>query len=75
LINLKSKVLVDSQQIIDDKRQKQIDFIQANEVLKRQKHIKDHSDLVDKKNYRLNYFPFTHGDAILHQRRAWKEMQ
>jgi len=24
--------------------------------------------------YRLSYFPFTHGDAVQHQRRAWKEM-
>jgi hypothetical protein len=26
-------------------------------------------------NYKLTYFPFTHGDSILHQRQAWKEMQ
>lgn len=26
-------------------------------------------------NYKLTYFPFTHGESILHQRQAWKEMQ
>lgn len=29
----------------------------------------------EKKNYKMAYFPFTHGDSILHQRRMWKEMQ
>ena len=30
---------------------------------------------MEKKNYKLAYFPFTHGDSIMHQRRMWKEMQ
>jgi hypothetical protein len=33
------------------------------------------NDSVEKKNYKLSYFPFTHGDSIIHQRQAWKEMQ
>jgi hypothetical protein len=32
--NLRQKMLLDLQQVNDDKRQKQIDFIQANEALK-----------------------------------------
>ena len=31
--------------------------------------------MIDKKNYKLTYFPFTHGDSVVHQRQAWKEMQ
>jgi hypothetical protein len=37
--------------------------------------VQDLNDSVEKKNYKLSYFPFTHGDSIIHQRQAWKEMQ
>ena len=32
-------------------------------------------DSIEKKAYKLTYFPFTHGESILHQRQAWREMQ
>jgi hypothetical protein len=34
LNNLRQKMIIDQQQVSDDKRQKQLDFIQANEALK-----------------------------------------
>ncbi len=43
-----------------------MDFIQANEALKQQKLIKEQNEDEDKKNYKLTYFPFTHGDSVIH---------
>jgi hypothetical protein len=40
LNNLKQKVLIDQQQVLDDKKQKQLDFIQANEALMRERNLK-----------------------------------
>ena len=68
-------MLLDLKQVSEDKRQKQLDFIQANEALKQQKHTKQEFETQEKVNYKPTYFPFTHGESILHQRQAWKEMQ
>ena len=61
-------MLLDIQQVSDDKRQKQLDFIQANEALKYQKQMKNANETSEKVNYKPTYFPFTHGESILHQR-------
>ena len=44
LNNLRQKVILEKQQVDDDKRQKQLDFIQANEALIRERTIKQKSD-------------------------------
>jgi hypothetical protein len=59
-------MLLDLQQVSDDKRQKQLDFIQANEALKYQKQMKNANETSEKVNYKPTYFPFTHGESILH---------
>ena len=52
-----------------------IDFMTANDELMKTKIEKKTKHEQEKHKERMNYFPFTHGDALESQRKALNELQ
>lgn len=64
LKDFRKRIIIDTKQAVNDKLLQKIDFMSANDNIMTEKIQKVLKYNDEKVNEKMNYFPFTHGDAI-----------
>jgi hypothetical protein len=74
LRDFKKKLMADKMFMHEDKLRKKLEFLNQNEQLINKKVYAKKKHHEEKYKERMNYFPFTHGDAIEKQRKDLAEL-